>query len=420
MRFDVQIDRHLIRAGAQSDRYVLVHLTGPLSDRAKERPPVNLGLVLDRSGSMSGRKIQLVRQAAEQVIRSLSESDRFSLVVYDDEIDVVAESRRATPEAKRWAIDQLRSIDARGTTALHEGWLRGAEQVALHQTPEFINRVLLLTDGLANVGLTDPDQLEDCARQLHKRGVQTTTFGVGADFDEALLERIALAGGGNFYFIEQAEQIPDLLTSELGEILEVVARDIAIEVESASAVVVRALSEARDESRDGRWAFGLGDLVSGQEMDVVLHLNFPLGKVGEAVRAAISIRDRDGLLEAGEALAWEYADHPENDRQPRNRIVDRAVARLYAARARREALELNRMGRYDEATSLLERVRRRIESYAGDDPELRRIADDLRVDFGEYAMPMTPMIRKGRYYEASNLLRNRDALGMARREKAPR
>jgi Ca-activated chloride channel family protein len=420
MRFDVQIDRQLIRAGARSDRYVLVQLTVPLGDRAKERPLVNLGLVLDRSGSMSGTKIRLVRQAAEQAIRTLSERDRFSLVVYDNEIDVLAESRQATPEAKRWAIDRLRSIDARGTTALHEGWLRGAEQVALHQTPEFINRVLLLTDGLANVGLTDPDHLEDCARQLHKRGVQTTTFGVGADFDEALLERIALAGGGNFYFIEQAQQISDFLTSELGEILEVVARDVAIEVESASGVVVRALSEAREGSRDGAWSFGLGDLVSGQEMEVVLHLNFPLGKVGEAVRATISIRDRDGLLEAGESLAWEYADHPANDHQPRNRVVDRAVARLYAARARREALELNRMGRYDEATSLLERVRRRIESYAGNDPELRRIAEDLRVDFGEYAMPMTPMVRKGRYYEASNLLRNRDALGMARREKAPR
>jgi hypothetical protein len=134
----------------------------------------------------------------------------------------------------------------------------------------------------------------------------------------------------------------------------------------------------------------------------------PVGRVG------------DGLLEAGESLAWEYAGHPQNDRQPRNRVIDRAVARLYAARARREALELNRMGRYDEATSLLERVRRRIESYAGNDPELRQIAEDLRVDFGEYAMPMTPMVRKGRYYEASNLLRNRDALGMARREKAPR
>jgi Ca-activated chloride channel family protein len=420
MRFDVQSDRQLIRAGARSDRYVLVHLTAPLGDRAKERPPVNLGLVLDRSGSMSGRKIQLVRQAAEQAIRSLSERDRFSLVVYDNEIDVLAENRHATPEAKRWAIDRLRSIDARGTTALHDGWLRGAEQVALHQSPEFINRVLLLTDGLANVGLTDPDHLEECARQLHKRGVQTTTFGVGADFDEALLERIALAGGGNFYFIEQARQIPDFLTSELGEILEVVARDVAIEVESATGVVVRALSEAREDSRDGAWRFGLGDLVSGQEMEVVLHVNFPLGKVGEGVHATISIRDRDGLLEAGEGLAWKYADHPENDRQPRDRVVDRAVARLYAARAQREALELNRMGRYDEATSLLERVRRRIESYAGNDPELRRIAEDLRVDFGEYAMPMTPMVRKGRYYEASNLLRNRDALGMARREKAPR
>jgi Ca-activated chloride channel family protein len=235
-----------------------------------------------------------------------------------------------------------------------------------------------------------------------------------------LLERIALAGGRNFYFIEPAQQIPDFLTSELGEIMEVVARDVAIEVESATGIVVRALSEAREDSRDGAWSFGLGDLVSGQEMEVVLHVNFPLSKVGEGVHATISIRDRDGLLEAGEGLAWEYADHSENDRQPRNRVVDRAVARLYAARARREALELNRMGRYDEATSLLERVRRRIESYAGDDPELRRIAEDLRVDFGEYAVPLMPMDRKGRYYEASNLLRSRDFRGMARREETPR
>jgi Ca-activated chloride channel family protein len=141
------------------------------------------------------------------------------------------------------------------------GWLRAAEQVALGQDERFINRVLLLTDGLANVGLTDPDQLDVRARELHKRGVQTTTFGVGADFDEALLERIALAGGGNFYFIEQAQQIPDFLTSELGEILQVVARDVAIMVESASGLVVRALSEAREDSRDGAWRFGLGDLL---------------------------------------------------------------------------------------------------------------------------------------------------------------
>ena len=195
------------------------------------------------------------------------------------------------------------------------------------------------------------------------------------------------------------------------------ARDVAIEVESASAMVVRALSEARDESRDGRWRFALGDLVSGQEMDVVLHLNFPLGRAGQAVDARISVRDRDGVLGGRETVAWEYADHPANDRQPRNRVVDRAVARLYAARARREALELNRMGRYDEATSLLASVRRRIESYAGDDLELLRIVESLRVEFRVYAEPMTPMDRKMRYSEASYVLRNRDAGGMARREK---
>ncbi|MGH8542342.1 MAG: vWA domain-containing protein [Gammaproteobacteria bacterium] len=424
MKLDVQTDSHLIRAGARSDRYVLIHLTAPLGDRVRERPPVNLGLVLDRSGSMSGTKIQLVRRAAEEVIQALSERDRFSLVVYDNEIEVVAESRHATPEAKRWAVERLRTIDARGTTALAEGWFRGAEQVALHQAPEFINRVLLLTDGLANVGVTDPDELEHRAVGLHRRGIQTTTFGVGADFDEALLERIALAGGGNFYFIEQARQIPDFLTSELGEILEVVARDVAIEVETASGVVVRALSEAREEPRDGAWRFGLGDLVSGQEMEVVLHLNFPLGREGQALDVRISVRYRDGVLNGvlsgGETVSWQYADHAENDRQPRNRVVDRAVAGLYAARARREATQLNRMGRYDEAASLLERVRWRIESYAGDDPELLRIVESLRVDFKVYARPMMPMERKTRYSEASYALRSRDPDGTARRVRQRR
>ena len=420
MKFDVQIDRHLIRAWARGDRYILVHLTAPIGDRARERPPVNIALVLDRSGSMSGRKIELVRKAAAQVIQSLSERDRFALVVYDNEIDIVAESQFATPDVKRYALERLRTIDARGTTALAEGWLRGGEQVALTKDERFINRVLLLTDGLANVGITDPDQLEHHARELHHRGIQTTTFGVGADFDEALLERMALAGGGNFYFIERAEQIPDLLTSELGEILEVVARDVVIEVEAPSDAVVRALSEAREEPRDGTWRFGMGDLVSGQEMDVVLHVNFPLGKPGEAVGARISVRDREGAVVGGEAISWQYADHPENDRQPRNRVVDRRVARLYASRARREALQLNRMGRFDEATSLIERVRRRIESYAGDDPELRGIVEELRTDFADYGALLPIFERKSRYYFASNLLRNRDVLGKAWREKSPR
>jgi hypothetical protein len=193
-----------------------------------------------------------------------------------------------------------------------------------------------------------------------------------------------------------------------------------VEVEAPSDAVVRALSEAREEPRDGTWRFGMGDLVSGQEMDVVLHVNFPLGKPGEAVGARISVRDREGAVVGGEAISWQYADHTENDRQPRNRAVDRQVARLYASRARREALQLNQVGRFAEATSLIERVRRRIESYAGDDPELLGIVEELRTDFADYGALLPVFERKNRYYVASNFLRNRDVLGKAWREKTPR
>jgi hypothetical protein len=81
------------------------------------------------------------------------------------------------------------------------------------------------------------------------------------------------------------------------------ARDVVIKVESASAVVVRALFEARDESRDGRWPFGLGELVSGPEMDVVLHLNFPLGREGQRVDARIAVRNRERVLSGGEPVS---------------------------------------------------------------------------------------------------------------------
>ncbi|HET9521049.1 MAG TPA: VWA domain-containing protein, partial [Candidatus Limnocylindrales bacterium] len=308
-------DRRLIRANRRSQRFVLVGVTAPPATQQRDRLPVDLAFVLDRSGSMSGPKIALAKQTVAAALEHLDGRDRFSIVVYDQEIDVVVESTTGSPEAKRNAIGRLANIDARGSTNLAEGWFRGAEQVASHLAADGVNRCLVLTDGLANVGLTDPAVLAGHAAELRARGVSTTTFGVGADFDEALLQGIADAGGGHFYFVRDAATIRDHITSEVGETLEVVARDAAIEVVAAEGVEIEAISPQPTQRRGTRTVVSLGDLVAEQVLDVVLRVTFPHGEVGRETGMIVGLTDRDGVFadggRAGAAearLSWAYAD----------------------------------------------------------------------------------------------------------------
>jgi Ca-activated chloride channel family protein len=444
-RLTVRPDRRYIRTTWRSNRFVLVDLTAPdAPSRAPDdpggRPPTNLAFVLDRSGSMAGQKIRLARRAVEEGIARLKPEDRFAVVVYDEVIDVVADSGPATAENKRRALDRLAEIDARGNTALAEGWLRGAEQVGLHLAERGVNRVLLVTDGLANVGITSPDELTQHAAGLRARGVATSTFGVGADFDEHLLQAMADAGGGHFYFIESAAQIVDFITSEVGETLEVVARGAALEVTHPDSEKVESLSPFAVTAEEGRTSVALGDLVSGQHLRVVLRLNFPFGEVGREVGATFAMTDQDGAFaHAGTegtrskvarsrkavsadspgvqaiTLRWAYADDRTNDLQERDAEVDRAVARLFAARARAEATYLNREGRFDEARGRIEAVAKRIRGYAGRDPEMREIVARLEAEQPMWSAAMPAMQLKSIHFASVSAARSRDAQGRAQR-----
>ncbi len=310
MTFTARPDRHYIRPTYRSDRFVLAEITAPPARREYARPPVRLAFVIDRSGSMSGEKLRLAKLAVEESLARLHPTDQFSIVVYDEQIDVVFPSAPATDDARRSALARLREIEARGSTNLGEGWLRGCEQVALALSADGVNRCLLLTDGLANVGMTDPEELARHAGELRIRGVTTTTFGVGQDFDEALLQAMADAGGGHFYFIRDAAGIRDHVTSEVGETLEIVARDVTIELTAADGVIVDPLSPFPAETRGSRTTISVGDLVADQRLQVVLRLNFPFGEIGHTSGTILGVSDREGVLGRAMAkLGWEYADN---------------------------------------------------------------------------------------------------------------
>jgi len=367
---------------------------------------------------MGGPKIRLAKEAVERALASLDPQDRFSAVFYDDRIDVVVPSTHATGTARSAAREALRAVDARGSTNLFEGWLRGCEQVALHVGGDVVSRALLLTDGLANVGVTDRFELETHAAELRRRGVATSTFGVGHDFDEALLEAMATAGGGHFYYIQDARQIADFMTSELGEALEVVARDVRLEVGLPPGARLDVLGPERIERLGGdAWGVAVGDLVARQEREVVLRISFPYGSPGQAADVTVAVRDRDGAFGDGAAAArWVYADHAANDRQPRTPEVDRLVARLFAARARMEAVSRNKAGDFRGAATALTGVAERIRGYADGDPELLELAADLEDEAAnKVSLAMAPAMQKAMYSNSAYLRRMREPDGSARR-----
>ncbi|HEY7522742.1 MAG TPA: VWA domain-containing protein [Candidatus Limnocylindrales bacterium] len=419
MSLTARSDRRHVRTHARSERFVLIELVAPIAPErpGRDRPPVNLAFVLDRSGSMHGDKLRLARRAVDESLDRLRDGDRFGLVVYDDRVDVVAPAQPATAEARRRAMGALDGIDARGSTNLAEGWLRGCELIATGGHDANVRRSLLLTDGLANVGITDPDELVRHAAELRARGVQTSTFGVGDDFDEALLQAMADAGGGHFAFIASPAQIADHVTSEVGEALDVVASEVGIEVTAHDEVRVDSLAPFPAAARGARTTIRLGDLVSGQVLRLVLRFTFPHGELGRELGAIVRVTDRDGVL-AGDPvrLGWTYADERTNEEQPRDREVDHAVAELFAARARQEAVARNRAGDYAGARALLAGVAGRVRGYAGSDIALNRVVERLGEDETAFARPMAEEQRKRAFFAASALLRTRDAEGRSRRD----
>jgi Ca-activated chloride channel family protein len=395
MRFHVGTDRKLIRAGARSRRFVGVEIEAPEAPPRPGRLPVNLAFVLDRSGSMAGGKIEKAREAVIHGIRALRPEDRFAVVAYDDKVEIVVPSTAATAEARAAAEQKVARIDDRGSTDLCAGWLCGCEEIRLHLGDEAVGRCLLLTDGLANAGVTDHDEIVRRVSTLRSRRVATSAFGLGADFDEFLLARIAEAGGGNFRFIEGAAQIPEFIAGEVGEALAITARDAVLVVEPGEGSTVESLNDFPCVRQGEAWRIELGSLFSGQSLDPVLEITFPTGERGAVREVRVRLDDRDGTLgRPEESLRFTWAGHAENDRQERDRSVDRRVAPLFAARAEREALRLNREGDYAGARRVVERCIKRIRAYAGGDREILAVAHDIQEKVETYADDMDPIARK--------------------------
>lgn len=408
MKLEIRADRSLIRAEGRSRRFVQVALESPPAPLRKDRSPVAIAFVIDRSGSMSGEKLDKARDAVVQGIRSLRTEDRFSVVGYDDRVELLHPSSLATAEAREEAVTRVRRLTARGSTDLCAGWLEGAAQVSEHLGPEAVGRVILLTDGLANVGVVDHGEIARRTTGLRERRVSTSTFGVGRDFDEGLLGRMADVGGGNFHFIEKAVQIPEFIAQEVGELLAITAHDVVVVLDADPRVEVASVNEFPCQKDGNSWRFSLGSLFAEQSIDPVLRLTFPRGVVGEHTRVTVTVEDRGGAFaEAKGELRFVWATHADNDAEARDVGVDRRVARIYADAAIRRAYELNREGDFRGATELIRRCAERVRGYAKSDEVLLALLDELERKHGEVSRDMDAIERKRGHYASRSSQKSR-------------
>lgn len=339
----------------ETTRILEVVAAAPQPEGKTVRPKLNLALVIDRSGSMGGEKIEFARGAVAHVLDMLQDSDKAALVAYDDRIEVHSPSVALTAANRRLLKERVGMITARGTTNLFGGWQTGCEQAAEAASSDSLNRVLLLTDGLANIGLCDPEVLAMHARELARRGVSTSTFGVGLDYDHILLEGMANQGGGQYHYIENARDIHKIFEAEFKELAAAAALDVELCLQLPDEVHAEVLGGWSTERMLGKLVIRLGSLYAGRHEPVYLRLRLPAGLPETLpLKAILRARLADGSitetacqLELLAASKFEI-EAAEVDKELIQRYVEVDMAEKAA-----EALKLERKGERERAAAFL-------------------------------------------------------------------
>jgi Ca-activated chloride channel family protein len=265
-----------VNGPATLDVLITFHAKAPEGPRPPRRP-LNLSLVIDRSGSMAGEPLKQAIKAAEALVERLEPDDVLSVVVYDDHVDTVLEPQHVGD--KDSIRQRIRKVRAGGCTNLSAGWLKGCEHVLAQRDGGTINRVLLLTDGLANQGVTKADVLIKTAREKAEAGVVTTTLGFGSKFDEDLLIGMARAAGGNFYFIQTPDDAASVFEIEAESLAVLAAQNLTVSLTPAPggpAEVGDLLSDYRTERKAGGVTIvAMGDAFQGEDKTLALEVTVP-------------------------------------------------------------------------------------------------------------------------------------------------
>lgn len=330
-----------------------------------ERAPIDLAFALDRSGSMAGQgKLELVKKAVLAATMQLQETDRVSLVTFDDAVQVRHRLTQLDSAHRAHLERETLALQPGGSTNLSGGWMEACRQLSDIQTGSpRIRRTLLLTDGQANVGITHPQELNKHARELRDRGISTSAIGVGSGFDEFLLSGMVEAGGGNFEYIAHTSELEAFFNNELRSLNEMVALNPYLDLTMPRGVEATLINAFPSETHRRHTSVDLRDLAAGEEVQLVfavtsrrvqgesmvpeMHLHWTNPKTGTIE----DINDNGATIAVGDA-----------SNATRDDEAAATVALELGARDQREAVKLDREGRYRESRELFYQSAARLDS----------------------------------------------------------
>lgn len=402
-----------VLAGQAGTMDVLVRLTA-VDAPTTQRPPLDVALVLDRSGSMAGDKLASAKQAALETLNQLDDDDRLTLITYDDSVSILAHRQTLTGAHRRKIRQQLLSIRDGGGTALGPALRKGIDAIGqVRRSDDVLAHVMLLSDGLANTGESRPEVIADWASRAFASGIGISTLGVGLDYNEDLMTKVANAGGGQYHFIENANAISGVLATEFSGLTSTVASHVVLSHLPQSSATITGipgypLYRTRQNARTD-----VGSLSSGRSRELMVRMHYKAPRSADLALGTFVVEFNDMLAEGGSKQITvkpkiSVTTDPAIVAASENVEVAVRSVESDVATAMQEASELVERGQYEQAKQRLDVAKSTVsqEQAARPSAELETMVQELDDTNAQIDSTKTDLTARKRYQKQTKAKAN--------------